>query len=191
MFAAACKHALLPCRSTLCARGPSRQQTAHGALPAACAAAAGARLIGTERVSLPPKPPPRRLVRLTTLCAGRPSTCATMFWFLAGPCASGQGPLFLVRVLIWSYPNPNQLLPGCSCPRRSTPPRTHTPHWRGGWRRCSQTLACACGPQRPARAVTAARAGPPQRHLPYQHDAAQPGCRQSPARITQQPSPAQ
>ena len=44
-------------------------------------------LTGTERVSLPPKPPPRRLVLLNTLCAGRPSTCATMFWFFAGPCA--------------------------------------------------------------------------------------------------------
>ena len=39
----------------------------------------------TARVSLPPKPPPRRFVRATTLCAGKPSVCATCAWLCAGP----------------------------------------------------------------------------------------------------------
>src|SRR5690554_3311921 len=43
------------------------------------AATAAAQEMNTERVSLPPKPPPNLLVRQTTCDAGTPHTCAQKF----------------------------------------------------------------------------------------------------------------
>jgi hypothetical protein len=48
-------------------------------------------LKGIARVSLPPKPPPRRLALETILCIGMPSTLEINFWCLLGSCEVAGG----------------------------------------------------------------------------------------------------
>ena len=55
-----------------------------------CAATATAHEANTLRVSLPPKPPPMRLTRATTLCAGTPVTLATSLCVLVTACVDAM-----------------------------------------------------------------------------------------------------